>query len=62
MKSVHLLYIKYRPLAILTNIRLAGKNLPGKNTLAYVAKVFVTNKKVLKTLKPGVNFIKLFSA
>ncbi len=47
-------------LALLANVRLGWKGLPGTNALAYFASSSATEKKVFVTLEPGANVIKLF--
>jgi hypothetical protein len=47
-------------LALLTNVRLARKNLPHANTQAYFLLPSVMKKKSFVTLSPGVDVIKLF--
>jgi hypothetical protein len=44
--------------ALLANIRLGWKDLPGTNTLAYLSEEWVTQKKII-TLRPGANVVKL---
>jgi hypothetical protein len=47
--------------ALLSNIKLGWKGLPGASTLAYLSEASVTKPKSFITLTQGANVIKLFS-
>jgi hypothetical protein len=48
-------------MALLTNIRLGWKGLPGTNALAYYEKFVNYCRKMFMKLTPGANVIKLFT-